>query len=221
MAKGIVIGAGPSIKEKNHLELLAKSNYNGTLLITDKMLKPCLDAGITPDKFPRFFVFTIEDLEKAIIDFFIPSEYSNKINVIYSPRTKKTVINHIEKLGYIASLDNWDYLQVCTNVGLMAFCFAWRKLLLDKVCLIGMNQGSPIMPVPMNENSEAFDLFYEKIYNPDLNEWSYLTPSMQLWRSAFYDFLELCPGLEIINCTEGGSLFGNGIKNMRFEDWLH
>src|SRR3990167_10146463 len=151
MAKGIVIGAGPSIFEKNHLELLAKSNYNGTLLITDKMLKPCLDAGITPDKFPRFFVFTIEDLEKAIIDFFIETPYSNKINVIHSPRTKKAVINHIEKLGYISSLDNWDYLQVCTNVGLMAFCFAWRKLLLNEVCLIGMNQGSPIMPVPMNE----------------------------------------------------------------------
>ena len=104
----------------------------------------------------------------------------------------------------------------------MAFCFAWRELKIDELCLIGMNTGTPNMLIPMNEESEAFSLFYKKILNPDLNEWTYLNPSAQLWREAFMDFLELIPpNTEVINCTEGGSLFGNGIKNMRFEDWLH
>ena len=221
MAKGIIIGAGPSVFEKNHLELLAKSNYNGTLLITDKMLKPCLDAGITPQRFSRFFVFTIEDLE-IIANFFIETPHSNKIKVICSKRTKKSVIDKILSNNYNISIDDWDYLQVTPNVGLMAFCFAWRKLAINEISLIGMNQGMKNMSIPMPENSEAFDLFYKKVFNPDLDEMSYLNPTMQLWREAFYDFMYLMPkDTEVINCTEGGSLFGNGIKNMRFEDWLH
>lgn len=220
MAKGIIIGAGPSVFEKNHLELLAKSNYNGTLLITDKMLKPCLDAGITPQRFSRYFVFTIEDLE-IIANFFIETPHSNKIKVICSERTKKSVINKILANNYNISIDSWDYLRVTPNVGLMAFCFAWRELKLDELCMIGMNHGMPKMNIPFNEDSEAFSLFYKKILNPDLNETSYLNPSMQLWREAFYDFLQLAPDIEICNCTEGGTLFGNGIKTMRFEYWLH
>ena len=220
MAKGIIIGAGPSVFEKNHLELLAKSNYNGTLLITDKMLKPCLDAGITPQRFSRYFVFTIEDLE-IIANFFIETPHSNKIKVICSERTKKSVMDKILSNNYNISIDSWEYLKLTPGVGLMAFCFAWRELKLDELCLIGMNQGSNKMSVPMPEDSEAFSLFYKKILNPDLNEWTYLNPSAQLWREAFFDFLELMPqNTEVINCTEGGSLFGNGIKNMRFEDWL-
>ena len=124
--------------------------------------------------------------------------------------------------NYNISIDSWDFLKVTPNVGLMAFCFAWRELKIDEICMIGMDQGSNKMSVPMPEASEAFSLFYKKILNPDLNEWTYLNPSAQLWREAFYDFLELMPpNTEVINCTEGGSLFGNGIKNMRFEDWLH
>ena len=38
----IVIGAGPSIHEKNHLEQLRKSGYDGTIVCTDRMLIPCL-----------------------------------------------------------------------------------------------------------------------------------------------------------------------------------
>ena len=60
--KGIVIGAGPSLYKFNHLEILAKSDYKGTLLITDKMLVPCLKGGITPDRFKDFHVFTLDDM---------------------------------------------------------------------------------------------------------------------------------------------------------------
>ena len=42
----IVIGAGPSIHEKNHLEQLRKSGYDGTIVCTDRMLIPCLKKGI-------------------------------------------------------------------------------------------------------------------------------------------------------------------------------
>ena len=47
----IVIGAGPSIRNNKHLELLAKSNYKGAIVCTDRMLIPCLKNGITPKNF--------------------------------------------------------------------------------------------------------------------------------------------------------------------------
>ena len=55
----IVIGAGPSIKKKKHLEMLAESNYQGNIVCTDRSLIPCLKAGITPDKFPNFTVVSL------------------------------------------------------------------------------------------------------------------------------------------------------------------
>ena len=38
----IVIGAGPSVIEKNHLEIISNSNYEGTIICTDRMLQKCL-----------------------------------------------------------------------------------------------------------------------------------------------------------------------------------
>ena len=52
----VVIGRGPSIKKHGHLELLAKSNYNGSIVCTDGSLINVLKAGITPEKFPKFYL---------------------------------------------------------------------------------------------------------------------------------------------------------------------
>ena len=51
----VVIGRGPSIKKHGHLELLAKSNYNGSIICTDGSLINALKSGITPEKFPKFY----------------------------------------------------------------------------------------------------------------------------------------------------------------------
>ena len=56
----IVIGRGPSIDEKNHLQLLANSNFKGSIICCDGKLIDVLNAGITPDKFPNFYVITID-----------------------------------------------------------------------------------------------------------------------------------------------------------------
>ena len=50
----IVIGRGPSIKKKKHLEILAESNYNGAIICTDGNLINVLEHGVTPKKFPNW-----------------------------------------------------------------------------------------------------------------------------------------------------------------------
>ena len=62
----VVIGGGPSVYEKNHLETLANSNYKGAILCTDRMLIPCLKNGITPKKFPQFHVLTMDPYQITI-----------------------------------------------------------------------------------------------------------------------------------------------------------
>ena len=56
----IVIGRGPSIKKHKHLELLANSEYRGKIVCCDGALINALKAGITPEKFPNFYVVTID-----------------------------------------------------------------------------------------------------------------------------------------------------------------
>ena len=56
----IVIGRGPSIKKHKHLELLAESNYQGSIICTDGSLIGALEAGITPEKFPKFYVSPVK-----------------------------------------------------------------------------------------------------------------------------------------------------------------
>lgn len=82
----IVIGAGPSIQEHNHLELLADSHFQGTLILTDRMLIPCLKKGVTPDKFPDFYVVGVDGAP------IIAKWYNDPIVEKYGPHIKTCLI---------------------------------------------------------------------------------------------------------------------------------
>jgi hypothetical protein len=45
----IVIGSGPSMEKNGALELLARSRYEGLVVVTDSILKRCFDEGVKPD----------------------------------------------------------------------------------------------------------------------------------------------------------------------------
>ena len=52
------------------MKLLANSKYDGNIVCTDGALKSVLEAGITPDKFPKFFVISVDPDRDLIPDFF-------------------------------------------------------------------------------------------------------------------------------------------------------
>ena len=216
MAKAIVIGAGPSLYKFNHLELLAKSDYDGSLLITDRMLRPCLNMGITPDRFKGFYVFSMEDMF-VLKEFYPPTKHASKITVIHSPRVRKEVLEYIVSLGYKLKCDYWDYLKVTSNVGLMAFCYGWRVLHLKEIAMIGLDHSIYPSPdnLPFTEDSDCFRSCYTKVGQ------MIMAPNHQLWLESFIDFLELIPyPIRIINCTEGGVLKDKRIKEMEFRKYL-
>lgn len=166
----IVIGAGPSLKKYKHLEILSKSKYRGTIICTDRILVPALKAGITPEKFDKFYVITIDTAE-IIKNFYqdkIIKKYANKIAGIFTTVTHPNTISAARNLGikihWVHALIDYDEgkksfnqmsgimvrakkpkglpaIQTGGNVGTSAWFLAWRILKCKTVCLIGIDHS--------------------------------------------------------------------------------
>lgn len=167
----IVIGRGPSIKKHKHLELLANSKYNGTIVCCDAALENVLKAGITPDKFPKFFVVGIdpaEEMKKFFVDDIV-HKYGSKINGIFTTVIHPATVENARKTGIkihwchalfdygqgkksfnsISALmvraknhtNGLPAIQTGGNVGTASWFVGWQILKRSTVCLIGINHG--------------------------------------------------------------------------------
>ena len=97
----IVIGRGPSLKAHNHLEKLANSNFSGTIICSDGILKNALESGVTPERFPNFYVLTIDPGDR-IHRFFedpIISKFGKKIKGIFSTIVDPKTLESARKSG--------------------------------------------------------------------------------------------------------------------------
>ena len=260
----VVIGGGPSVYEKNHLETLANSNYKGAILCTDRMLIPCLKNGITPKKFPQFHVLTMDPYQ-ITIKFYndkIVKKHAKGISVIMSTCTiHETVeictnyglnifwfhplIDDFRKQGSVSKImnmmsksdknpDGFPGFQTGGNVGCFSWVFSWAALGCSPVGLIGLNMGvdgnTPLEKTQHydqvlnhfdNDKSKVAKR-YRKVFNKDLGTESLLDPVFDFYREAFLDLIIRTPKwTKTINATEGGSLFGKRIKNMKFVDFLN
>lgn len=169
----IIIGKGPSVAEKNHLELLEKSSYDGIIVCTDIMLITALKAGITPDKFPDYFVLTVDgDPEQEnLYNDPIVEQYSDKLKIILSTCASPKVINVCKKFGldvywFNPLMDDFrkdgsfskimkimtkseknpkgmTSLQTGGNVGSNSWVFSWAVLGNSPTVLIGLDFGYP------------------------------------------------------------------------------
>tara|TARA_Y100000590_G_scaffold4106_1_gene5439 strand:- start:11891 stop:12880 length:990 start_codon:yes stop_codon:yes gene_type:complete len=167
----VVIGRGPSIKKKNHLELLADSNYKGAIICTDGNLVNVLEHGVTPKKFPEFYVISVEPYKRIfkLYDNKIIEKYKNKIKGFFPTVSNPDVVNRARKAGILihwfhnlydlnhgkrslnyifASMvrtknhpNGLPALQTGGNVGTSAWFLAWKILKFQNIGLIGMNQG--------------------------------------------------------------------------------
>lgn len=167
----VVIGAGPSLKKHNHLEILANSNYHGSIICTDRSLVPALKSGVTPEKFPNFFVLTI-DTDETIKKFYeddIIKKFSNEINGIFTTVTNPSTVDEARKKGIkiywvhalfdyeegkksfnqISALmvrakhhtDGLPAIQTGGNVGTSCWFFGWKILCCKTIGLIGIDHS--------------------------------------------------------------------------------
>ncbi len=167
----IVIGRGPSIDKQNHLKLLAESNYQGTIVCCDGKLADALKAGVTPDKFPNFYVITIDPYYKIKkhYEHEIIKSYGSKIKGIFSVITNPEVVNTARKSGiqihWLHSLFDYNEgmksfnnisalmirandklhrlpgIQTGGNVGSASWFISWQILKCSTIALIGINHA--------------------------------------------------------------------------------
>ena len=170
-SSALIIGRGPSIQKHNHLEILAKSNYNGTIICADGSLINVLKSGVTPDKFKKFFVITIDaqERQKKSYDDPIVKKYGNQIKCILSSTVSPHTYNIVKESGmetywlhtlvdydkgktsfnYISSImtkteknpKGLPAIQTGGNVGTSAWIVAWSILKHSHVGLIGIDHG--------------------------------------------------------------------------------
>ena len=262
----IVIGRGPSINKHEHLKLLAASDYQGTIVCCDGKLADALKAGVTPDKFPKYFVATIDPYptikkhyEHEIID-----SYGSKIKGIFTVITNPNVVERARYAGIqihwlhslfdynegVKSFNNLSALMIRAknnlhglpgiqtggNVGTASWFIAWQILKCTTVALIGINHGweedDPWETIIYHNNkgeiskgvdrdSPSFNKLFKKIHNPDFNCNCILDPLFQFYSEALKEFIVRSPEwVTTINATEGGSIFGERVKPMKFSDFL-
>ena len=262
----IVIGRGPSINKHKHLKLLAESNYKGTIVCCDGKLIDALNAGVTPDKFPKYFVITVDPYTaiRELYDDHIVDTYGNKIKGIFTVLTNYNAVVRARQAGiqihWLHSLFDYNEgeksfnnlsalmirakknehrlpaIQTGGNVGTAAWFIAWQILKCSTVALTGINHGweeddswetiihhnnkTEISEV-VDRNSDTFQKLFKKIYNPDFDCNCILDPLFQFYSMALKEFIIRSPEwVTTINATEGGSIFGERIKSMKFKNFL-
>lgn len=261
----IVIGRGPSINKNKHLELLADSDYKGSIICCDGKLKDTLKKGVTPDKFHNFFVVTIDPYEqvKQLYEDKIITEFGSQIKGIFTTIANPLAVQQARDNGikihwmhslfdlnegkksfnYISSImvrsknqtQGLPAIQTGGNVGTSSWFVAWKILKCSVISLIGINHGwetdDPLEMIinhgrsdvsyNITKDSAEFKKLFPTIYNPDLDKYCILDPLFQFYRNAILEFILRSPNwVTTINSTEGGSIFGERILQMKFSDFL-
>jgi hypothetical protein len=166
----IVIGSGPSVKKHKHLELLANSNYEGAIICCDSALKNALNSGVTPDRFPQYYVATVDtdEIIRRYYDDPIIDTHGEKIKGVFSTLTHPSVTERVRKarikIYWLHSLFDYNEgkksfnqisalmvrarkqkglpaIQTGGNVGTSSWFIAWQILKRGNVGLIGINHS--------------------------------------------------------------------------------
>ena len=221
--KAIVVGAGSTIYDKNHLELLAKSNFDGYVMLSDRILKYALEQGITPRKFPKYYVATINDLvihnKWHIMELFfnhqIIRKHAKNIKCFLStqvhPRQKDYLIDMgINIAGYydpqdktrlypLSSNTKVTKLRDCEDVSIALWNIARNIFQCSDIALLGVDH--------------SFSKYDAVLFNGN-------SPSRDRTLSCALELLGQAEDIQTYNCTDGGRLYGKGIINSTLENFL-
>lgn len=173
-SSAIVVGRGPSLIKHNHFEKLAKSNFQGSIVCTDGSLENALKAGITPEKFPKFYVVTIDTNDEIQKFYDNPTvlKYGEKIKCLLSTTVPQSTYNAIKKakieifwmhtlFDYNKGKSSFNYIsgrmtrskthhngisaiQTGGNVGTSCWVISWSILKCNYIGLIGIDHGYSI-----------------------------------------------------------------------------
>lgn len=165
--KAIVVGAGKSFYDQYVIEQIAKSNYDGHIVLSDKIAKEAIQRGINPIK-NSVSIVTQEEMTKEnryiFRDFYInPEVHSNRKYV------RVFLSGVIDPLFAIAIYQDFEFvnmfrrkykknpmctdkefaptIKTCGNVGAACFNVARTMLGCDQIALLGLDFDIPELKV--------------------------------------------------------------------------
>lgn len=249
----IVIGAGESVWNRevvmgDQMLTIRENGYDGTTIVTDRMLIPCLERNIHPN-----LVITADGDSRIakFYDYTYLSGGDHRTRAVFNALTvhPDTVAKcPYEKLWYITPVDDplgdrsitraihfmtkKTILSSFGNVGGQAFnlaCFLGA----DPVILIGLDCGYP-PGTPLEETSyyktyaelakrqgKKIDNYFTTIRNPDTGKEVMLDMNWAVYRAIFLKHMRLMKKkVQVINCSPISSLFGEGITHMPLKEAL-
>lgn len=259
----IIVGRGPSIFEKKHLELLAESDYHGCVICTDGSLIDTLKAGVVPDDGREVIAVTVDGNREKIWKWYddpIVDKYGPNLKVILSTTAAVNVAERIEKTGaqifwFLPIHDDFRMPQSFTEMqrmmtateqnqkgvimsqagghaGATAYIQSWALLRRSPVALIGLNLGYtkdtklestyywPGLMESAKGDVAAVRSVYKTVVDPN-GEPAIMDPVFLHYQEAFLNLVQMQPWwVRLINCTEGGAIFGRGIEWWPFKKFL-
>lgn len=259
----IVVGAGPSIYEHKHLELLSKyihdGRYKGIVVATDRMLVPCLDLGIVPH------ISVTVDGSPIIQKFFDHPkvvEYGPQLKIVLTCTTSPLVAETCRKnncniywynpmFDDVRRNESFSRMQKFTtmsdrhpnglanvsaggNAGCAGWVFSHSLLRRSPIALIGLDfgfpEGTPLKETPYYSgmiNNVGGDTViaarygFEHFIHPIFKTKSYADPVFCNYRASFRETVSKAPSyVQTYNCTEGGTLWGEKITCIPFQEFL-
>ena len=117
------------------------------------------------------------------------------------------------------------------NVGTAAWIFAKIFLKIKNVCVVGMDLGyQKSLPYKMTQTfyelrdilsvDEINSDYFPEYEYPNTGEKYYIDPTYYWYRCNLMSLIKNS-GVEFYNCTEGGTLFGDGIKCLSLEKFIN
>ncbi len=98
----VVVGRGPSLFEKKHLQMLAESDYRGNVVCTDGAMIEALKAGVKPENYENFFSVTVDgnpELIQKWYDHELVKEHGKHIKAVLCSSVAPNVPEVCEKNG--------------------------------------------------------------------------------------------------------------------------
>jgi len=238
----LVIGAGPSVQKHGQLPLIGE-RWGGKTIAVDRILKPCIEAGITPD-----YVVTA-DADESVAGFYDGlggGETRAVLHVFSHPRTLERC--PYERFFYLTPLDDPTAPRSLTrlihlmtggkvifssfgNAGGQAVNLA-LFLGASEVIMVGLDYGYPA-DFPLEETpyfrsyewlakrrGKRVERFFTRVRNPDTREEVVLDLNWIAYREVFLKHMRMLRGrrVRVINCSPTSSLFGEGIEFMDLEE---
>jgi len=244
----IVVGAGPSFKEKGHMELL-KDVKNQAIISVDRMFIPLLSAGVTPD-----IVASVDGQEIIIKYYDSPLVDENRGTIgVMAVTVASNVVKRFpgEKFFFTPLIDEPDsstsltrainymtdtpILSAGGNIGITCVNLV-AYLGYKNIILTGMDQGytmetpiekSAYYPIvkeadPTMTPEKYKEVFLEYGYNPDFGVKYYTDKVFKYHRDHLVEISNYLAenGITIINATEGGAVHGGAIICMSLKEAL-